>query len=106
MKTSKVNIEEYLRKAIMTSSMSRYEIAKRAKVNEAQLSYFVNRKRSLILTSAAKVADFLGLELRPRAKKRKAGAKCGFLGRHTRTGRGIPKKPKNGTSNFETINRR
>ncbi|MFH1371786.1 MAG: helix-turn-helix transcriptional regulator [Planctomycetota bacterium] len=75
MKTSKVNIEEYLRKAIMTAGMSRYKIARRAKVNEAQLSYFVNHKRSLILTSAAKVAEVLGLELRPMARKRKAGAK-------------------------------
>lgn len=75
MKTSKNNIEEYLRKAIMTAGISRFEIARRAKVNEAQLSYFVNRKRTLTLTSAAKVAKFLGLELRFRSKKRKAGAK-------------------------------
>jgi plasmid maintenance system antidote protein VapI len=75
MKTSKVNIEGYLRKAIMTAGISRFEIARRAKAKESQLSYFVNRKRTLTLTSAAKVAEVLGLELVPRAKKRKAGAK-------------------------------
>ncbi|MGA2093101.1 MAG: helix-turn-helix domain-containing protein [Sedimentisphaerales bacterium] len=71
----KSNIEAQLRKAIIESSVSRYRIARECKISEAALSLFVNRKRTLTLTSAAKVASFLGLELGPRARKRKAGAK-------------------------------
>lgn len=51
--------------------MSRYKIAEKSKVGEAPLSLFVNRKRTLTLTSAAKVADVLGLELAPKKAKRK-----------------------------------
>jgi len=73
MKAEKANIEEQLRSAITASDMSRYEIAGRTGVAESQLSYFVNRKRTLTLSCAAKVADVLGLELLPKKRKRKAG---------------------------------
>ncbi len=65
MKSYKNDIEIQLRKAIVGSGMSQYEIAKRSGVTKAQLSLFVNGKRSLTLTSAAKIARVLGLELRP-----------------------------------------
>ncbi len=45
--------------------MTRYEIAKKSGLSQAQLSYFVNGKRSLTLPAAAKLAQVLGLELRP-----------------------------------------
>lgn len=50
--------------AVNSSELSRYEIAKRAGVSAAALSYFVNGQRSLSLESAGRVADVLGLELR------------------------------------------
>jgi hypothetical protein len=68
----KLDIETQLRKAIIESPMSRYKIADKSKVGEAPLSLFVNRKRTLTLTSAAKVADVLGLVLMPSKPKRKA----------------------------------
>jgi plasmid maintenance system antidote protein VapI len=68
----KLDIESQLRKAIIESPLSRYKIAKESGVGEAPLSLFVNRKRTLTLPSAARVADVLGLELKPRATKRKA----------------------------------
>lgn len=71
MRKRKSDIESQLRRAIIESSMSRYKIAKLSGIGEAQLSLFVNRKRTLTLTSAAKVADVLGLELTPKSKKRK-----------------------------------
>ena len=59
-----------LRDAILGSDMSRYEIAKRAGLAYSQMSLFINGQRSLTLTSAAKIARVLGLELRPVRKGR------------------------------------
>jgi plasmid maintenance system antidote protein VapI len=64
------DIEVQLRDAILGSEMSRYEIAKRAGVAHSQMSLFINGQRSLTLTSAAKIARVLGLELRPVRKGR------------------------------------
>ena len=65
------DIEQKLRDAIISSKMSRYRISKLSGVGEAQLSLFVNGKRTLTLTSAAKAAEVLGLGLKPKNKKRK-----------------------------------
>jgi plasmid maintenance system antidote protein VapI len=67
------DIEIQLREAILGSGMSCYEIAKRAGVTNSQLSLFINNQRSLTLTSAAKIARVLGLELRsvPTGRKSK-----------------------------------
>jgi plasmid maintenance system antidote protein VapI len=64
------DIEVQLHEAILSSGMSCYEIANRAGVTNSQLSLFVNGKRSLTLTSAAKIARALGLELRSVKKGR------------------------------------
>jgi len=69
----KSDIEAQLRKAIKESPMSRYKIAQEGGIGEAPLSLFVNRKRTLTLASAAKVAKVLGLVLMPSRSKRKAG---------------------------------
>ena len=63
------DIEKKLRDAIIESKMSRYKISQLSGIGEAQLSLFVNGKRTLTLTSAAKVAKVLGLELNPKKKK-------------------------------------
>jgi len=63
------NIESQLRKAIVDSPMSRYKISQLSGVGESPLSLFVNGKRTLTLTSAAKIAEVLGLELGPIKKK-------------------------------------
>jgi plasmid maintenance system antidote protein VapI len=57
------DIEQKLREAIMKSELSRYRISKLSGVGEAQLSLFVNSKRTLTLPAAAKLANTLGLEL-------------------------------------------
>jgi len=59
------DIEQQLRKAILSAKVSRYELARITGVSEASLSLFVNGKRSLNLNTAAKVAKALRLELRP-----------------------------------------
>ena len=58
------DIEEQLRQAIITSSMSRYRLSQLTGVDKAVLSNFVNRKRSLTLTTAKKLAKVLRLALR------------------------------------------
>ena len=62
------NIEQRLKRAVLESELSRYQIAKVSGVSEAQLSFFVNDKRTLTLPVAAKLAEVLGLELRPKKK--------------------------------------
>jgi transcriptional regulator with XRE-family HTH domain len=70
MRSDAKDIETQLRDAIVGSGMSQYAIAKCSGVTKAQLSLFVNGKRSLTLTSAAKIARALGLELRSVKKGR------------------------------------
>jgi transcriptional regulator with XRE-family HTH domain len=63
------DIEQRLKRAVLGSGLSRYRLAKLSGLSEAQLSYFVNGKRSLTLPAAAKLATALGLELRPKREK-------------------------------------
>ena len=63
------NIEEKLRAAVISGEVTRYRISKLSGVSEGQLSRFVMdkddpRHRTLTLTSAARVAEVLRLELR------------------------------------------
>ena len=67
---SKKDIEEQLRQAIIKSSISRYRLSQLTGVDNAVLSNFVNRKRSITMTTAAKLAKALNLELRPKKKGR------------------------------------
>jgi plasmid maintenance system antidote protein VapI len=69
MKKRREDIERRLKRAVLESDMSRYQIAKISGVSEAQLSFFVNGKRSLTLPVAAKLAEVLGLELRPKTRQ-------------------------------------
>ncbi len=63
------DIEEQLRKAILDCGMSRHKLSQVSGVATSQLCFFVNKERSLTMTSAAKVAKALGLKL----KKNKEG---------------------------------
>jgi ribosome-binding protein aMBF1 (putative translation factor) len=63
MKRKTKGIEEQLRQAILDADMSRNQLAKKSKVDPAQLCYFVQGKRTLTLKSAEKIAVVLKLEL-------------------------------------------
>ena len=65
MKQGQEDIERRLKRAVLESDLSRYQLAKISGVSEAQLSFFVNGKRTLTLPVAAKLAEVLNLELRP-----------------------------------------
>lgn len=57
-------IEISLKKAIQTSGISPYKLARLSGVADAVISRFLNGKRDITLTTAAKLAEALGLELR------------------------------------------
>ena len=68
MKTSRGKaggIDETLREAIRGSGMTHYALGKEAGVAPAQLDRFVSGERDLKLATAARVAEALGLVLRP-----------------------------------------
>ena len=67
---TKKDIEEQLRQAIIDSDLSRYRISQLTGVADSALCYFVNGQRTLTLTSAARVAEVLGLELKPARKEK------------------------------------
>jgi len=58
-------IDSTLRKAIKASGLTHYALAKVTGVTAGQLDRFMSGERDLRLTSAAAIADALGLELRP-----------------------------------------
>ncbi len=67
----RARIASMILSAIESSSLSRYEIAKRAGVTEASLSRFVNGKTTLSIESIEKIAPVLGLELVLKAAKKR-----------------------------------
>ncbi|MCE9618486.1 MAG: helix-turn-helix domain-containing protein [Planctomycetes bacterium] len=67
-----MKISDAVRKAIETSGMSRYELAKRSGVSQAALSKFVNG-RGMHIAILDKIAGPLGLRLTVKKSKRKAG---------------------------------
>jgi len=65
------DIEAQLQKAIGKGPMSLNELAAACGVDKGILSRFVRGRRSITLTTAAKVATILGVELRPGRQSRK-----------------------------------
>jgi plasmid maintenance system antidote protein VapI len=64
------DIETQLRQAIINSELSRYRLSQMTGVPESVLCTFVNGKRSITMTTAAKLAKALELELRSKRKGR------------------------------------
>ena len=59
-----------LRRAVETSNETRYRIAKDSGINASQLSRLVRGERGLNLETAERLADYLGLEIIVRPKRR------------------------------------
>jgi transcriptional regulator with XRE-family HTH domain len=57
------DLAEQLREAIRRSGQSQRDLARRAKINQAQLSRFLNGKRTLTLDAAGALCAVLGLRL-------------------------------------------
>ncbi|MFC1792729.1 helix-turn-helix domain-containing protein [Planctomycetota bacterium] len=64
------DIEVQLRQAIINSELTRYKLSQITGVPESVLCTFVNGKRSITMTTAAKLAKALGLELKSKRKGR------------------------------------
>ena len=60
-----MNVKELLRKAVRDSGQSLYAVAKGSGVNYAVLFRFMADQRGMNLDTAARLIDYLGLELRP-----------------------------------------
>ena len=65
------DIEGQFRGAIRKAPMSLNELADLCGVDKGILSRFVRGERSMTLTTAARLATILGVELRPRKQRRK-----------------------------------
>ena len=55
--------EAVMRQAIKDSGLSLYALERLSGISDAQLSRFMNRKRTLTLRSAEKIAEHIGVEL-------------------------------------------
>jgi plasmid maintenance system antidote protein VapI len=63
-------IEEQLRRTLAADGRTFYRLGLLTGVDQGTLWRFVRRERGLTLTTAAKLAAVLGLELRPAAKRK------------------------------------
>ena len=64
-------IEKQLIEAMKASGLTLTRLAEIANVSEGMLSRFVNGKRGVTLTTASKLCEVLGLELRPKKTGKK-----------------------------------
>lgn len=63
------DITEQLRKAVKESGETVYRVAKNSGVDYSVLLRFMAKERGVSLMTAAKLAEGLGLELRPKGKR-------------------------------------
>jgi transcriptional regulator with XRE-family HTH domain len=64
------DIIEQLKDAISNSGLSRYALSCASGVEQSALSRFMSGERGLSLESAARLADVLGLEMRPKRSRK------------------------------------
>jgi plasmid maintenance system antidote protein VapI len=65
-----MTVSESLKRAIETADVSRYRMAKDTGIDQPTLSRFINGERPLVLDKVDILADYLGLELKPKAKRK------------------------------------
>ena len=68
-----ISFTDQLRRAIVDSGLTRYRISQESGIAESVLSRFIHGERGLNSDSIDRLMDFLGLEIRPRRRKRKEG---------------------------------
>jgi plasmid maintenance system antidote protein VapI len=66
MTKARPTIADQLRQAIQASGQSQYALAKAVGVHQSVISRFLAGQRDVTLATAAKLAEHLGLELRPK----------------------------------------
>jgi len=65
-KRRETDLAAQLRQAIRNSGLTLYRIGVEADVDSGVLSRFFTNERSITLTTASRIADYLGLEFRKR----------------------------------------
>ena len=71
MKHKRTDLSGQLRQAIADSGLTRHALSKRAGVAYAVVFHFVAEERDVTLRTASKLAEVLGLELRPVGRESK-----------------------------------
>ena len=69
MKAKKTDWEKTIRQAIKDSGLSLYALSHLSGISDAQLSRFMNGKRTLTIPTAEKIAEHIGVELKKREVK-------------------------------------
>jgi predicted transcriptional regulator len=76
---AKLTLSEALKKAIIKSELSRYQIAKQARVDQAVISRFLSddddQRRDLRLETASKIAEVVGVRLVVDAERTRSSRK-------------------------------
>jgi len=70
-----MSLPEQLREAISATGQTTYRVAKESGVSFPVVYRFLKGERGITLDTAGKLADYLGLELRPVQRTRKAKGK-------------------------------
>ncbi|MFC1782724.1 helix-turn-helix domain-containing protein [Planctomycetota bacterium] len=60
------DLETVLKDALKNSGLSTYKLEEKTGVAQAVIYRFISGKRSITLPTASKIAEALGLELRPK----------------------------------------
>jgi len=68
----RTDIEEQLRRAILESPLTQYQLAKVSGIDKGVLSRFTRGERTITLATAARLAEALNLDLRPAGQPRKS----------------------------------
>ena len=68
----RADIEDQLRRAIEESPVTQYKLAKISGIDKGILSRFIRGERTITLTTAARLAEALDLELRPSEQPKKS----------------------------------
>jgi len=67
--TKKNDWETVMRQAIKDSGLSLYALERLSGISDAQLSRFMNGKRTLTIPTAEKIAEHIGVELKIKGVK-------------------------------------
>jgi hypothetical protein len=67
------SFSDQLRRAVRESELTRYAISVRTGIDQGTLCRFIRGERGMSLDSVDRLMDCLGLEIRPRHRKREDG---------------------------------
>ena len=67
-KKKRLTLAEQLRKVMVDSGTSHYRIWKDTGISQPVITRFVNEDRNISIVTADKLAEYFGLELRPKRK--------------------------------------